>query len=362
VGGAASRPNQGISVIFIHTGMHKAGSTTLQSFMARNVEELEGAGVFYPTTGRVGIAHHLLARAIEGAGHATPLWQQLLDTYDRIPSGARLVLSSEAFESVAPRVLRAACGDRDVRIIMYARDTLSRIPSAYAQETKYGLNTEDFDGYFERIRPFVRPKWLYAHYLQPWIAAFGGENIRIRSTDFASLGGKSLIEDFSEVLGLGLAGITGTGRPGRDMNVTPGWKVVEALRAINCRTALPASSAEKRKDSRIWRHLVRLFEEGNRVGVELGWTDKGRHLTLPQIERLAEVYNEQAAKIRVMGIDARVAPVDPGRESGREFLPSADHIPSAELTSFLLQLVPAMSRPLTERVQAGSDPALHAAA
>ena len=53
-------------MLWIHIGLRKAGSSTLQSFLRTNQEALEPLGLRYPTLGLLGNAHHDLVSELKG--------------------------------------------------------------------------------------------------------------------------------------------------------------------------------------------------------------------------------------------------------------------------------------------------------
>jgi len=50
--------------LYIHIGLHKTGTTSIQNFLTLNENILSKKGYLYPATGRKGQAQHLLAQAM----------------------------------------------------------------------------------------------------------------------------------------------------------------------------------------------------------------------------------------------------------------------------------------------------------
>ena len=70
-------------MLYLHIGFHKAGSTTLQTFLRDNAAALAAAGVDYPEIGREpdAIAHHAARQGAEAPRARPPaargLWREV---------------------------------------------------------------------------------------------------------------------------------------------------------------------------------------------------------------------------------------------------------------------------------------------
>src|SRR4051812_1580029 len=87
---------------FIHIGLHKTGSTSIQKMLASREDWLGSLGLYVPKTGRTGSqGHHLLAwelsrrHGFSGSAQFDALKRELREA--GFP--ARVVLSSEDFSS-----------------------------------------------------------------------------------------------------------------------------------------------------------------------------------------------------------------------------------------------------------------------
>lgn len=210
-------------MLLVHLGGHKTGSTALQRFFAGAGTALAEHGVRYPDLGREGPAHHGLARGREGA-------LDRLAAFARSDGAATILVSSELFELVDAAMvasLRDAVAPRPVRVFGYVRDYRGLLPSKYAQRTKAGGNTGDFDAFFARRHApgVLRAEASFA----AWASVLGWPAIRVRSLVPAGLEGGDLLTDALAAIGCpaGLATAVAA-----EANASPPWQVVEAIRAL----------------------------------------------------------------------------------------------------------------------------------
>lgn len=183
--------------LFIHIGLGKTGTTSLQNFFWRNREVLAKHGVIYPELGNVASAHHLLSphRPIFLKG-----WK-FLDAADWMPALAHtadrpVLISSELISSldaaaVAP-FAEALAPYFDAQIIVYVRRIDNLIMADYNQQIKAGLQKFRLEdvvaNIFSRMRFDTR--------LQPWLSAFGQENVHVRAYERGQFRNKDICEDF----------------------------------------------------------------------------------------------------------------------------------------------------------------------
>lgn len=146
-GGADAQP-----MLFIHTGLHKTGSTALQECLALHERELAALGVLYPRAGRPG----------GGSGHHNLAWELMRDrryrgAYGTIDEAAAeiaahpgpAVLSSEDFESLLDWpdafdrfALHPLLRNRRVVLVLYLREQGSYFSSLFLQLTRNGMTQE----------------------------------------------------------------------------------------------------------------------------------------------------------------------------------------------------------------------------
>jgi hypothetical protein len=334
-------------VIVIHIGLKKAGSTSIQAFMACNDDALRQLGVDYAQVGRkYKTTHHNFAREI-----ITSLKKfrpdrgtisELADYWRKAAAGT-LVLSSELFEEAEVDqiggmrdTLRRARLNEEFRIVLIVRNLLDLIPSSYAQKVKYGVRTCDFDAFFEermqlrRVNHFATAK--------RWADAFGWDSLHIRVLDRSHLVNGDLLDDFLSLCNLDRLSAEAVPlvRPPRILNQSPGWKVLESTRALfggnhGLPSDHPLSVTQKLKDRMIVGNVA------IRAGDKRGWNnERGLYLTREQADRCVELFEASVDNLNAHLANPLPLPRDLEAQgfSPREFLPEARLIPADELEAF----------------------------
>lgn len=346
--------------LFVHIGLHKTGSSTIQGFLRDNERALADRGYEFSSVGRghglgnIDIANSVSERRSalgDRRGSAETLAAEIRARPERIH-----VVSAEAFETLNDEDvarLAAALAGIPVTVVCYVRNTPAHIQSRYAQLAKAASLDVDFDAFFERLRGSLSllPK------LERWGAAFGWQNLVVASVDGFSPATPELLHHFLGVLGIADASGLRFGRGSR--NISPGWKTLEAARAVFSGTPLLLRArgvTEDRTDAAMQK-LRRLALEAVETAASAAWPEDPRtqYLTTAQWLEASEVYRHdiEAANIRLP--EARRIPtpalVPPGP---RPFLPDFAEIPAAERAVFLPAFATALhghrtTRPLRVR-------------
>jgi hypothetical protein len=336
-------------MIYIHIGMSKAGSTAIQMFMSANHTALRELSVDYPLLGRANNrnAHHNLIFELKGrAEKFKPEAGRVADlsTYLRETPYNTTVLSSENLWSNNVDVIksfaaRIADVGKPIRIIMVIRNLVDFAPSTYGQKVRNGGKTHDFDAYFKDRQG--RDGFDVFDIASRWADVFGWDALIVRALDPSMLVDGDLISDFLSQVGLDPRTPEVRDLPRQPRaNVSPGWKTLEATRALFAgRSGLDMDHPLRRliTDDMPRKTRTRIRKAARVVGGELGWNlDRGRYLTFEQAQILHDVY------IRVLdALNERLPTKIPTPASleasgfvAREFLPDASHIPAAELKGF----------------------------
>lgn len=139
--------------VILHIGHGKTGSSAIQSFLAINADALARAGITYP-------AHPSFETARRGAvtsGNVdlNPGWfeTRVLAEADNAPAGATLLFSNESMFWYVPGLLdrmAALHSEIEFRIILFVRDPLDIMTSAYLQGIKFDGLAEDIATYADR--------------------------------------------------------------------------------------------------------------------------------------------------------------------------------------------------------------------
>lgn len=209
--------------LHLHIGTEKTGTTTVQSFLARNRVLLARNGVFVPRS--LGSDNHrklpVLAydpdftdEFLRHEGLVEPdlrhaalaRWTAAFDAERTASKAQAAVISSEHLQSrlrsdsavarlrdfLAPRFGR-------IRVVIYLRDPFATVLSGLSTAIKYG-------GTGDRVPGPANVYWhnLVNHRqtLERWGAVFGRDNLKVRLFDRAALEGGDLIADFIAACGL----------------------------------------------------------------------------------------------------------------------------------------------------------------
>jgi hypothetical protein len=329
-------------MIILHIGLHKAGSTTVQTYLRDNAEVLAAAGVLYPAIGRAerSIAHHRLAADLR-ADEADPDQWAAIVALARDNPDKRVVISSEGFQSADPAAVRAMLGDHPVKVFCYHRDAAQRFVSVYGHGAKNGFRSIDFDRVFDN--QFAMKRTYIGDTLKAWAEAFGGDNVRVRSLNPSCLANGDLMSDVFEVLGLGADAESrlGLNKVGA-RNVSPGWKALETLRALYGDLGPGRPDPETTPDGRTARGA--LLKRALQAEARLGLAGKGRYLTAEQMQRSIELEDSDIAGMQAAGIDCKLAPISMDGFEPREFLPAFEQVPGDEAAALLRDMLGAVIR------------------
>ncbi|MEO7026939.1 MAG: hypothetical protein ABI056_05230 [Caulobacteraceae bacterium] len=337
-------------MIVIHIGMPKAGSTTIQHFLRDNEEALRRLSIDYPMAGRENVdrqLHHgFIKNEMSGRSSSRIGAHDSMDRLiDGIATGGRdtVILSCETFfqqsqDAIARLMRMLSRATAEFRIILIIRDPIEALPSAYSQGAKYGSRTFDFDSFFsKRAGKHYRTNFEIA---ERWASIFGWQAMCVRLLDTATLVGGDLITDFMFSAGLEKQAekLASLPRPPR-ANENPGWKTVEAIRAVFggqsglkkdhalLREALPRKRLERREFGLLAQEVAR----------EFGWDkERGLYLTADQAIQLSDTFD---CSLRLLNEKLSEKLPDPVRFQEREFvarrfLPDVSCIDPDELHAF----------------------------
>jgi len=292
--------------VYIHIGVHKTGTSTIQNLLSNNRDVLKEQGIIYPGNKS---AHHDMAKEFR----TLPL-EQILKKNSRsqaylreiIESPAeKSILSSEVFETLifnAGKLREFLPHDLEIKIIVYLRRQDDLLESKYNQrvrEPQIRLE-KSFTDYFSSIGLY-NPKLDYYNKLTPWADSFGKENLIIRIYEKDKLRG-NLFNDFISVIGLENADSIKV--PDLAVNTSWSWDIIEFMRICN---------NSFRKDDGMHDFLLRSLAKARVVEKE-----KKRLLSPQQRREIIAHYADSNAKVAREYL---------GREDGRLFyapLPNLD--------------------------------------
>ena len=216
--------------IILFIGHHKVGSTSLQTYLARNYYQLLNDGILYPAVLprslkqdfktwaarrlgagpmplRVREAHNLLSQQMiaELTSKPLPVWFQGAPSADfmvsriqeqiKIHAPETMILCSEAFSNFAShgdvlvKKILELCAGHDVQILCTLRRPDQYLTSWHLQRLKFGaspkpLRSDGLESYLSGIH------FNYEHMLKPWVQQFGASTVSvINYADTLEVGG-----------------------------------------------------------------------------------------------------------------------------------------------------------------------------
>lgn len=236
--------------IFLHIGMPKTGTTSIQAFLHENRQKLRNCSLVVPTAAgqknHSGLtlyalnddnkdtlrrAHGLVTVPAvrrfretleEKLGKEAVNWKQE-DTIVLTNEHMSLLREAEEFQRL--KKLLAVGGDRQIRVVIYLRRQDLAYLSGYSQRIKNGAVVR-WSELEERYDPTI---WDYVSVLEGWRQAFGRENIIVRPFERSQMVGGDLIKDFLTAIGFGDFPIEGAVNKNESLDA----RSLEFLRRLN---------------------------------------------------------------------------------------------------------------------------------
>lgn len=237
--------------LYLHVGMGKTGTTALQEFFWENRNILlKNFGIAYPEYGSVSCAHHLLSPhipsflAVDWKFLQPEEWCPNLATND----ADKILVSSELIAWASPEMISDFCAEIakwfNVKVVIYLRRQDNLIMAGYNQQIKAGTQKRHINDVIEK--QFER--FDYAKKLQPWIDAWGEENIIVRPFERQQFFQGDIRYDFLyRVFGIDSFELFGIQDDGGNPNPRLSFKAMEYKRWINNIISNPAISSQFNK-------------------------------------------------------------------------------------------------------------------
>jgi hypothetical protein len=208
--------------VWLHIGLPKCGSTTIQRHMAAASREHQARGVCYPQAWRSpdGYRNHLPLAKLPPKMLPPALAEISTEAHDQ--GCSRIVLSCEHWANAFPgsnvlplyEALQTQMPDWQIRIAAYFRNPYDFVESCYAQFVRAGLfqinrhrfyadgapSIEKFLACFEDSRGF--PLYSNLGYARMLMAHFPPEVLMLRSIEPQDLAQPDMLGDFCSLLGL----------------------------------------------------------------------------------------------------------------------------------------------------------------
>jgi hypothetical protein len=217
------------TVLYLHIGTEKTGSTALQTVSGKNRDTLMKHGILYPRT--PGEINQVKLTLYAAGGPKTLNLRRLAglvrdDAYKRFKARFADELKSEILasqctriylsnEHLSSRLISAQQVDRlativrpladMVKIVVYLRPQPELFLSSYSTAIKAGRTKA-----LEPPKDIQNHRYNYASKLSLWGDAFGDENVIVRIYDRNTLVGGDLVKDFFSIMGY---------EPGSDINI-----------------------------------------------------------------------------------------------------------------------------------------------
>jgi len=324
-----------VSTVYVHIGLAKTGTTSLQHAVHRRRAECAAAGLHVP-----GSRHHdhrlaaydLLGRRIEGQLDVVPGSLRRLVTDIGAADAPRALISEELLAVARPRQVRRlvrALAPHRVEVVVGLRDLGRTLMSAWQQEVVMGetVTWKEFAGAVRDAGSTGSRAgvafWLRQdvfRVLDAWQRHVPAERIHLVTVPPSGADSQLLLERFADVLQLP-PGTLGLGSSPKNSSL--GVAEIEALRRLNARIAPQLSK----------RQYLYVVERGIRERLE---APTSRPLRLPaehhawiteRSRALVEGLRERGHEVH--GNLDDLLPADPVEETG----PGVDTVSTAELAS-----------------------------
>lgn len=232
----------GMKKAYIHIGLEKTGTTSLQVFLQKNRVVLRSNNFDYMGDEDDlyvhGIGHFpIVASFYDKCPNIVPPNKHLrasevLDalSIDSKASNYDIILSCEHFSSRLHKrenlqAIRESLSDRQIKIVCYLRPQEEHVVSAYSTLVKGG-ETKPFS--ITEVNPHNR-LFNYYQILEDWSSVFGRENVILREYNRASMVGGDICLDFLNILNIASPEFMLI----EDQNISLGTHQIEMLRSIN---------------------------------------------------------------------------------------------------------------------------------
>lgn len=334
-------------MLYVHIGLHKTGTSTIQRFFRLNSPLTERHGLVFPDLGFDSRTHGGVIAALRDIEKGDSAGEAVFEAIDRLADadGRSFLLSTENFELMAPRRIEMFAERirrrHDVRIFAYVRDLTRLMPSVYAQRTKKGRNLRDIDTFFALTEDWKR--FRFSELIGQWGAVFGWDKVRVRALEREALVGGDLVSDAVAAVGLPASVIEEAPAATREtFNASPPWEAVETLRAIYA--AVDAASLDWERLGRNKRVQRKTFSEpGGEQGVvykinrledacaqaatAAGGGGRVQYLTPEQWSSLRALYVAEIERLNAH-LDQPIAVPAEAPPPPRPFLPSFEAMPA----------------------------------
>lgn len=172
--------------LYLHVGLPKTATSTIQNFLAHNDANLADLGWLYPKTARQYVAHHPLGNYFR-PDPLDWLWnldqtQVKIDLLAEIAATGcdNIIMSTEALATASMIYdIKDYFSDFEVFVVFFLRRQDTWLESAYQEELKNGPDKFNRQFYLE-----TREHWFdYHNRLSTWAQVFGQDHVLVATFD-----------------------------------------------------------------------------------------------------------------------------------------------------------------------------------
>ena len=201
--------------IFVHCGIHKTGTTALQTAFMQKSGVLRQRGILYPKTGRLdtlGGGHHNIAWEVSRDRRFVPHLGDITKLVEEIDAfSGNVVLSSEDFESALLNssmmrnfIQRLGACNAEIYIVFNVRNQLSYCQSLFAENLGQNIG-EEYMRYVDEITRnghFRIKEWVFHFDYMALIESLSSLPVQLIVRNFHALVKQSSIADFLDLIEL----------------------------------------------------------------------------------------------------------------------------------------------------------------
>lgn len=184
-----SRSDRGLKLakkprLYLHIGLPKTATTTIQTFLSDNRAQLREQGILYPQAGISGVAHHQFGAAFEGLARDwvedCSLPELLASLRAEVTKSrcSRVILSSEIFTFVRDpdRLRQTLATEYDMTVLVSLRRQDKWLESCLRQDIQVG----DYSGTVERFVALKKHHCDYLALVDFWESVLGRDKVVLR--------------------------------------------------------------------------------------------------------------------------------------------------------------------------------------
>ena len=235
-----NRPSPAHKTIYLHIGVPKTGSSTIQKGLYHNRKRLKRHGFLYPQSGLIGTNHKNIffeltsmedhrTKFIPQSGNLLDLAQEITDTRFK-----KIIISAEhfaLFSSSQINTLQQALSPFATKVVVYLRRQDQVIQSGWSQNAKRLVTKKSLDQNIDEEISTNKSVYHYDYLLNKWAKTFGKENLILRIFEPDHLSGH-IFHDFLKICGI--EAVDKFPAP-NSTNVSPGYKTLGLIQEISNR-------------------------------------------------------------------------------------------------------------------------------